>query len=69
MRAIAPLGESTRTRYDGLGNPAATDNLDPTGTVLRTTTAGFDLEGRALTSTSPATGAVTSTQYDPSAAR
>ncbi|WP_406192102.1 DUF6531 domain-containing protein [Kitasatospora sp. NBC_01560] len=65
VRAIAPLGESTRTRYDGLGNPAATDNLDPTGTVLRTTTAGFDLEGRALTSTSPATGAVTSTQYDP----
>ncbi|MFE6050517.1 LamG-like jellyroll fold domain-containing protein [Kitasatospora sp. NPDC056446] len=64
VRATAPLGESTRTRYDALGNTAATDNLDPAGTVLRTTTATYDLEGQVLTSTSPATGAVTSTAYD-----
>ncbi|MEU1425073.1 LamG-like jellyroll fold domain-containing protein [Kitasatospora sp. NPDC005751] len=64
VRAIAPLGESTRTHYDPLGNPTTTDNLDPTGTVLRTTTTAFDLEGRAVSSTSPATGAVTSTTYD-----
>ncbi|WP_395297010.1 LamG-like jellyroll fold domain-containing protein [Kitasatospora hibisci] len=65
VRAVAPLGESTRTRYDGLGNATATDDLDPAGTVLRTVTAGYDLEGRLLTSTSPTTGAVTSTEYDP----
>ncbi|WP_157849764.1 LamG-like jellyroll fold domain-containing protein [Streptomyces novaecaesareae] len=64
VRVTAPLGESVRTRYDALGNPAATDDLDAAGTVLRTTTAGYDLEGRALTTTSPATGAVTSTAYD-----
>ncbi|MFD4656187.1 LamG-like jellyroll fold domain-containing protein [Kitasatospora sp. NPDC058444] len=64
VRATAPLGESVRTRYDALGNPAATDNLDPAGTVLRTTTATYDLEGQVLTSTSPTTGAVTSTAYD-----
>ncbi|MQS15923.1 DNRLRE domain-containing protein [Streptomyces kaniharaensis] len=64
VRATAPLGESVRTHYDTLGNPAATDNLDPSGTVLRTATATFDLEGRVLSSTSPATGAVTSTAYD-----
>ncbi|MBD0671754.1 hypothetical protein BU198_13860 [Streptomyces sp. CBMA156] len=63
-RATAPLGESVRTRYDALGNPAATDNLDPAGTVLRTTTSTYDLEGRVLASTSPTTGAVTSTAYD-----
>ncbi|MGW2255195.1 RHS repeat-associated core domain-containing protein [Kitasatospora sp. NPDC001660] len=63
-RAIAPLGESVRTHYDSLGNPTATDDLDPAGTVLRTTTATYDLEGRPLTTTSPATGAVTSTAYD-----
>ncbi|MFI5645268.1 LamG-like jellyroll fold domain-containing protein [Kitasatospora sp. NPDC051705] len=64
VRAIAPLGESVRTRYDALGNPATTENLDPAGTVLRTTSATYDLEGRVLTSTSPTTGAVTSTDYD-----
>ncbi|MFI6154414.1 LamG-like jellyroll fold domain-containing protein [Kitasatospora sp. NPDC051170] len=64
VRAVAPLGESVRTRYDALGNPVATDDLDPAGAVLRTTTATYDLEGRPLTSTSPATGAVTSTAYD-----
>ncbi|MFJ9690754.1 LamG-like jellyroll fold domain-containing protein [Kitasatospora sp. NPDC101183] len=64
VRAIAPLGESVRTRFDALGNPAATDTLDPAGAVLRTTTATYDLEGRPLTSTSPTTGAVTSTAYD-----
>ncbi|MET8629108.1 LamG-like jellyroll fold domain-containing protein [Kitasatospora sp. NPDC004669] len=64
VRAIAPIGESVRTHYDGLGNPAATDDLDPSGTVLRTATATYDLEGRVLTTTSPATGAVTSTDYD-----
>ncbi|MGW2372134.1 LamG-like jellyroll fold domain-containing protein [Kitasatospora sp. NPDC001683] len=64
VRTIAPLGESVRTRYDGLGNPATTDDLDAAGTVLRTATATFDLEGKPLTSTSPATGAVTSTDYD-----
>lgn len=64
VRATAPLGESVRTRYDALGNPTATDNLDPAGTVLRTSTATYDLEGQVLTSTSPTTGAVTSTAYD-----
>ncbi|MET9615373.1 LamG-like jellyroll fold domain-containing protein [Kitasatospora indigofera] len=64
VRAIAPLGESERIRYDGLGNPVATDSLDAAGTVLRTTTASFDLEGQVLTTTSPTTGAITSTDYD-----
>ncbi|MFD8787066.1 RHS repeat-associated core domain-containing protein [Kitasatospora sp. NPDC059599] len=64
VRATAPLGESVRIRYDALGNPAATDDLDPAGTVLRTTTAAHDLEGQVLTTTSPTTGAVTSTAYD-----
>ncbi|MEU6972945.1 LamG-like jellyroll fold domain-containing protein [Kitasatospora aureofaciens] len=64
VRATAPLGESVRTRYDGLGNPVATDTLDPAGTVLRTAAATYDLEGQILTTTSPATGAVTSTDYD-----
>ncbi|MFB7673923.1 LamG-like jellyroll fold domain-containing protein [Kitasatospora purpeofusca] len=63
-RVTAPLGESVRTRYDSLGNAAVVENLDPAGAVLRTVTAGYDHEGRALTSTSPTTGAVTSTEYD-----
>ncbi|MFE7488598.1 LamG-like jellyroll fold domain-containing protein [Kitasatospora sp. NPDC057541] len=63
-KSTSPMGEAVRTRFDGLGNPIVAEDLDSAGTVLRTVTTAFDLEGRAVSATSPTTGAVTTTRYD-----
>ncbi|WP_431676038.1 LamG-like jellyroll fold domain-containing protein [Kitasatospora sp. KL5] len=62
-KTTEPLGEAATIAYDALGNPASTSDLDPAGTVLRTVSATFDLEGHQLTGTS-ASGNVTSTAYN-----
>ncbi|WP_380286423.1 LamG-like jellyroll fold domain-containing protein [Kitasatospora purpeofusca] len=63
-KSTTPMGEAVRTRFDGLGNPVVAEDLDSAGTVLRSVTTAFDLEGRAVSATSPTTGAVTTTRYD-----
>ncbi|MFF2658253.1 LamG-like jellyroll fold domain-containing protein [Kitasatospora sp. NPDC058032] len=64
IKSTTPMGEAVRTRFDGLGNPVVAEDLDSAGAVLRTVTTAFDLEGRAVSATSPATGAVTTTRFD-----
>ncbi|MFE6870386.1 hypothetical protein ACFVFS_28020 [Kitasatospora sp. NPDC057692] len=64
VKSTTPMGEAVRTRFDGLGNPVVAEDLDSAGTVLRTVTTAFDLEGRAVSTTSPTSGAVTTTRYD-----
>ncbi|MEE1820624.1 DNA/RNA non-specific endonuclease [Streptomyces sp. BE20] len=64
VKSTAPMGEAVRIRFDGLGNPVVAEDLDAAGSVLRTVTTAFDLEGRTVSATSPTTGAVTTTRYD-----
>ncbi|MFJ1709751.1 LamG-like jellyroll fold domain-containing protein [Kitasatospora sp. NPDC088346] len=64
VKTTAPLGEAATIGYDALGNPNRTTDLDPAGTALRTRESGYDLEGRPLTTKSPATGATTTLTYD-----
>ncbi|MFJ8431062.1 LamG-like jellyroll fold domain-containing protein [Kitasatospora sp. NPDC094019] len=63
VRVTAPDGSGGTVRYDGAGRQTGTADLDPAGTILRTTAAEYDRAGNPTATTDPL-GVRTTRTYD-----
>ncbi|WP_328953430.1 LamG-like jellyroll fold domain-containing protein [Kitasatospora purpeofusca] len=63
VRVTAADGSARTTAYDGAGRATGSAELDPAGTVLRSTATGYDRAGNAVRATDPL-GTTTTRAFD-----